>query len=194
MANARPLEAGSYVLEVKKAGFFTLRRPVTIAGGLGLSQETVQLNPSDLASADDGHRGSSGEASQRASSADPLRSPLRARWVTWTLAGTSVALLATSGVAFAIRQSEVNHWNDNARCLSVSRPMDTREQICGDVRSNARTAEGVSIVTGLLGVGFGAGAVAHWLSTSEHPSSSTRASGLGTCSAGWGNITCSGTF
>jgi PEGA domain len=194
MASARPLEAGSYILEVKKAGFFTLHRPVTIAGGGGLSQEAVQLNPNDLSGPDDSRHSSGSAAGHLASSADAERSPLRRRWVTWTLAGTSVALLATSGVALAIRQSEVSHWNDNGRCLNAARPSDTREEICGDVRSNARTAEAVSIVSGLLGVGFGAGAVAHWLATSEHPSASSQSGGLHTCSAGLGSIVCSGTF
>ncbi len=194
MANARFLEAGSYVLEVKKPGFFPLRRPVTIPGGAGLSQETVQLNPSDLAGSDDGRRSSDKAALHGDSSSDAPHSALRGRWLTWTLAGTSAALFATSGVAFAIRQSEVKHWNDNERCLSTSHPLDTREQLCGDVRSNAQTAESVAIVTGLLGVGFGAGAVAHWLATSEHPRASSQSGGLHSCSAGLASIVCSGTF
>ena len=192
MANARILEAGSYVLQVKKAGFFSLRRPVTIAGGAGLTQETVQLNANDLAGSDDARRLSSGSAGHDGSTSAP--SPPRGRWLTWTLAGTSAALLATSGVALAIRQSEVKHWNDNDRCLSASHPLDTRAQLCGDVHSNARTAEGVSIATGLLGVGFGVGAVAHWLATSDHPSTSSQSGGLPSCSAGLANIVCTGTF
>jgi hypothetical protein len=189
----RPLEVGSYQLEVRKSGYFSVRRPFEIVGGAHLSQEAVELKPAAPARDAAGEARASGSA--KPSSEAPAgrgASPLRARWITFALAGTGVALMATSGVAFAIREREASRWNDNERCLDGANPSLTRQQLCGDTRSDAKTAERVGIVTGVLGLGLGGAALAHWLATSER--GQERTGRLPACDIGLGSVACRGTF
>jgi hypothetical protein len=193
MDGPRPLVVGSYLLEVRKPGYFSVRRPFEIVGGAHPSQEAVELKPAPPA------RGATG-AARTSGGAKPIgetpagrsTSPLRARWVTFALAGTGVALMATSGVAFAIREHEASRWNDDERCLDGANPSRTRQQLCADTRSDAKTAERVGIVTGVLGLGLGGAALAHWLSTSERENE--HAGGLPACDIGLGSVACRGTF
>jgi hypothetical protein len=196
MAAPRALEVGSYVLEVRKAGYFPLRRPVDIPGGTRLSQEAVELKPAPPSPsvASVARRASSGAAGSEASAASAT-SPLRARWITWTLGGTSVALVTTSAIAFAVRENDAKRWNDDSRCLSGASPMLTREQVCGDLRGDAKTAERIGIVTGVLGIGLGGAALAHWLWTAEGGSSEKQSGERSpACGIGLGSIACQGTF
>jgi hypothetical protein len=196
MDNPKVLELGAYQLEVRKSGYFPLRRPLEIVGGTRLSQEAIELKPMtpSLASAPESRP--SGRAETKNGETRPgSQSPLRARWITYALAGTGVALLATSSVAFALREREAGRWNDDSRCLDGSSPTVTRAQVCGDVRGNVETDQRIGIVTGVLGLGFGGAALAHWLATSERSRVETgQARRLPACSVGLGSVTCQGTF
>jgi hypothetical protein len=191
LEGAKVLEVGSYVLEVRKPGFFPLRRPFTIAPGGGLAQETVELKPGVLGSKDDSGAGAS-RSGVRGGPSEPRSSGLGARWITWTLAGSGAALLATSTVAFVIREQKASHWNDSGRCLAEGDPTVTRQQLCGSVRSDANTAQTIGIATGAVGVGLVGGAIAHWLWTSD--SSQRNSVGLASCGVGPGSVLCSGSF
>ena len=193
MDGPRTLEVGSYLLEVRKLGYFSVRRPFEIVGGTHLSQEAVELTRAAPTRDAAGEARASGSAKPSSEApAGHSTSPLRARWVTFALAGTSVALLATSGVAFVIREREADRWNDDDRCLDGANPSLTRQQLCGDNRSDAKTAERVGIVTGVLGVGLGGAALAHWLLTSER--GQTHGSRRPACEIGLGSVACRGTF
>lgn len=188
--DAKVLEVGSYVLEVRKPGFFPVRRPFTVAPGGNLSQEAVELKPGGLSASKD----EAGAAAARGGSSTPARSGLGASWITWTLAGSGAALLATSTVAFVIREQKASHWNDAGRCLAEGDPTVTRQQLCGTVRNDANTAQTIGIATGALGVGLVGGALAHWIWTSGPPSAQRNSVGLAKCGIGLGSVLCQGSF
>jgi hypothetical protein len=197
LTGVRPMEVGSYVLEVYKPGFYPLRRPITISGGGGLTQETVDLKERGAALAAGG-TGMEGNLS----TADTGVAPTgwwRSRWVTWTMVGVGVAAAATSGIAFGIRERDAAKWNDNSRCLDNSPTGLTRsrDQVCGSLRREIDTAQTVGVVTGITAVGFGGAALVHWLATSrDRPAESAPPppqAGAG-CSPGFGSVVCYGTF
>lgn len=197
LSEPKVLEAGSYVLEVRKPGYFPLRRPISVSAGLGLSQESIELNQNTTAAP--GRESVVPRRSQKGPAASVQgqpTSPLRAQWITWTLAASGTALLATSGVALAVRENEASHWNDEGRCLDPASPMLTREQRCGDVRDSAKAAERVAIVSGALGVGLAGAAVWHylWSTSVKHERGSERSAPASTCAVGPGSLICQGRF
>ncbi|HWA71954.1 MAG TPA: PEGA domain-containing protein [Polyangiaceae bacterium] len=197
LSEPKVLEAGSYVLEVRKPGYFPLRRPISISAGLGLSQESIELNQNTTAAP--GPESTVARRTEKLptpSTQGQPTSPLRARWVTWALAGSSAALLTTSGVALAVRENEASHWNDDGRCLDSANPTLTREQRCGDVRDSVKTAERVGIISGALGVGFAGAAVWHyfWSTSVKQEPGRERSAFAATCAAGLGSVVCQGRF
>jgi hypothetical protein len=193
MAEPKAVEVGSYVLEVSKPGYYPLRRPVVVASGSSLSQEAVELGQ---ARTPEGGAASGLQLSRTggASTEDAAES-WSSSWVTWTLVGVTAASAATSGVAFALRESSAVHWNDDERCLDDSNRTKRREDVCGSVREDAQTAQTVGIVAGVAAIGFGAATLVHWLSTtaSEPTQSASKAPAAG-CSPGLGSVLCYGSF
>jgi hypothetical protein len=199
LTGVRAMEVGSYVLEVYKPGFYPLRRPVTVTGGGGLTQENVDLRERGAALASSGGAldGSGAAVGADTGSTTPP-TWWRSRWVTWSLVGVGVAAAATSGVALAIREKDAAHWNDNNRCLSV-KPGEgglSRETICGDVRHDINVAQTVGIVSGVAAIGFGGAALIHWLATSrDRPSDAAPPpQAHASCSPGFGSLVCYGSF
>jgi hypothetical protein len=191
MENPKTLEAGTYVLEVNKPGFFRLRRPISVPGGV-LTRETVELN--ERGPNDPQVGGEPGTASEPASF-------WASSGMTWTLAGVAAAAGVTSGVSFYLRNRAANHWNDDGRCLNPQQPSATREDICSNVRDDIDTAEQVGIVSGVVGVAFAGAAITHWIATSgsgSGPEGTARRehkeTGSVQCSPGLMNIVCAGTF
>jgi hypothetical protein len=195
MDTPKTLEAGTYVLEVNKVGFYRLRRPITVPGVV-LTRETVELRERLPGSPDDGSGGVVG-ADGTTAQKDWWSQP----WVTWTFAGLGVAGLATSGVALLLRNQAVDHWNDDNRCLDPERPGQSRSEVCADVRNDIDTAEQVAMVGGVVGGVFLTAALTHWLATrgSDEPPStasggSKKAAEALSCNAGWLSVACSGSF
>lgn len=194
MADDVVLELGTYEMEVAKPGYFTLRRPLTVS--TGIATEAVELNVL--------RRVSDTLPAAGATSAISLQSPLgpdAARpdhprlWLTTTLAVGGALLLGTSATFFVIREGDASKWNDNTRCLDPNRPLLTREQLCGDLRDSAITAERVAVTTGLLGIGFGGAALLHWLLSSPSDVDGTKsASFVPVCTAGPSGIVCRTNF
>jgi hypothetical protein len=192
MENPKTLEAGTYVLEVNKPGFFRLRRPISVPGGV-LTRETVELNergPNDPPG-----------GNEPGTPAEPP-SFWASSGMTWTLAGVAAAAGITSGVSFYLRNRAADHWNDDGRCLNPQQPGATREDVCGNVRNDIDTAEQVGIVSGVVGVAFAGAALTHWIATSvgsEPGVDSTarrehKSTGSVQCSPGLMNVVCAGTF
>jgi hypothetical protein len=194
MSNVKAIEVGSYMLEVYKQGYYPLRRQVTITGGGGLTQEAVELRerkPS-LAAAAAGQTASDGVAVAD-TGVTTTSSWVRARWVTWALAGVGVAAAVTSGVAFAIRERDAAHWNSDS-CLDTVNRLRTRAEVCPGSRHDIRFAEGVSIAAGIGAVTLGTAALIHGLTTSrDRPSDSANIPPSG-CSPGLTSIVCYGSF
>lgn len=182
------IEAGSYTLEVKNNGYFSVSRPINIAAGLSLTQEAITLN----ASAPPTTTTVVAAAPTPGSPRDRAPEPPPARWLTWTLAGTSLGLLATSGVAFLIRESKANQWNDEGRCLDPEQPNSSRSDLCGDLKRDVKLAEGIGIASGVVGLVLAGAAVLHFsLDGAKESDATARADG---CGVGFGNVMCRGTF
>jgi hypothetical protein len=196
MLGVRPIEAGSYLLEVSKPGYFPLHRPVTITGGGNLTQEAVELFPQNpLSSA--ATTGQTLLQPSTDSGAQPKAPPWwQARWVTWSLTGTAVVAGGVSIAAFAIREQDAAHWNDNSRCLDASNTSRTRQDVCGGVRRELKLAEGIGIATGIAAVALGGAAIGHWLLTPhDHPSeTATHEPGRPSCTPVLAGVVCDGSF
>jgi hypothetical protein len=194
MENPKTLEAGTYVLEVNKPGFYRLRRPISVPGGV-LTRETVELNE---------RTGNAQDPN------DPNGAPAEppSFWassgMTWTLAGVAAAAGVTSGVALFMRNRAVDHWNDDTRCLgsAASDPNVKRSDLCADVRNDIDTAEQVALISGVVGIAFAGAALTHWLATggsSEPAKDSTarrehKSTASVQCAPGLMNVVCAGTF
>jgi len=214
MTTGKPLEIGTYMLEVTSPGYFSLRRPITIAGHGVLTQEAIDLrqeNPMAVPA------GPALVDSQPASVADreSVQTGWRARWITWTLAGAAVVAGATSGVAFAIREDKANRWNDNSvnsACLSQANPQLTRGDVCANTRHDISVAQAVGTGAGIAAGGLAVAAIAHWVATTTHwgrsgeggTSAAAAASDRGTagtgkgsgvaCAPGLASLACWGSF
>jgi hypothetical protein len=133
---------GSYVLEVRKEGYYSVRRPIAMGGGT-LLRESVTLGRREAEPAwvvDIARRPPGVEDETRGSP----------RWLTWTLAGAGAGAAAVSAIAFGIREKHAATWNGDG-CL---RPGLTRGQVCPEELDSGRSAErwgiGAGIVSGVL--------------------------------------------
>jgi hypothetical protein len=174
---AAPLRVpiGSYVLEVRKEGYYSVTRPVAIGGGT-LLRESVTLGPR------------AAPALAQATPMDPAApgtdggsgSP---RWLTWTLTGTGLAAGVVSVVAFQIREKHAERWNSDACLLSGS----TRGQVCPDEIDAGRDAErwgiGSAVVSGVLLGGALTSFLLERRPPNENPSLSLEGCGVGVASA-----------
>jgi hypothetical protein len=195
------VEAGAYLMEVHKPGYYRLRRNVTISGGV-LTREPVELNRAVA-------RGDLGAGPGTANLAASVNGgvgaePVEQSWwqspaVGWTFLGLGVASGVASGIAFATREDRVDRWNDN-RCLPAGEPDTTRADNCGPFKDEAQTAQTVGIVTAVAGVVFAGIGVTHLLTTggSDDKVSAESATAGGfqvtECGAGFLSVACRGSF
>jgi PEGA domain-containing protein len=200
MEEPTSVEAGAYLMEVHKPGFYRLRRNVTISGGV-LTREPVELNravargdvgagagTAGLAGAD-GSGGVEGDAANRAWWTAPA--------VGWTLVGVGMASGVVSGISFVMREQSASRWNDENRC--VRNDGSTREETCPSDKDQAETAQTLGVITGIAGVALVGLGVTHLLTVGSGASSHSDASAhagptLTGCDAGLLSIACSGTF
>jgi len=197
MSNAKVLEVGSYTLEVSKPGFFSLRRPVTIAGDGSLTQEDIDLREQKPFSPPMFAQMTLQGDSRVDTGAPPPPTPWwRSRAVTWSLLGVGVAAGAASGIAFGIRENDAARWNNNSQCLGGSaNPNASRDQVCGTTRRDIDVAQNVGIITGIAAVAFGGAALVHALTRPQSQGDvADRAHALAGCSPGPGSIACYGSF
>lgn len=136
---------GSYVLEVRKQGFYPISRPLSI-GGRTLLRERVELAQRATASL--------GAAAERPAGADAGSGS--SRWLTWTLAGAGLGAGAASAIAFGVREGHAERWN-SSDCVAAGM---TRGQMCRDELESGREAErwgiAAAAVSGALLVGAAA--------------------------------------
>jgi len=195
------IEAGAYLMEVHKPGYYRLRRNVTISGGV-LTREPVELNravargdlgagPGTAGAAASGEVDVGGERANQSWWQSPA--------VGWTFLGLGVASGVASGIAFATREDRVDRWNDD-RCVPEDDDTSTRQENCGPFKDEAETAQSIGIVTAIAGAVFTGVGITHLLTTGGSddsvPTDSASTSGLKVtdCGAGFLTIACRGSF
>ena len=176
---------GSYVLEVRREGHYPMQRPIVITGG-GLVRESVQLEPLP---APQPWR-SDGAAASGAPLAEAVDTGAGPVWLTWTLGGTAAAAAAVSVAAWIVREDHAQRWNDNSQCLEPGR---TREEVCGDERDAAESAQTLAVVSGVAAGLLAAGAALNGFGVfeSEGPPDGVALSG---CRVGLTTVGCFGSF
>jgi hypothetical protein len=183
LASPARVPVGSYVLEVRKDGYYAVTRPISIGAG-ALLRESVEL----------GRRETGAPALRVASATEPgsiedQSSAGSPRWLTWTLLGGGVAAGAASVIAFSIREKHASNWNSDA-CLM---PGFNRGQLCPNELEEGRTAErwgiGTAIASGVL---FG-GALTSFLLERPEPDEAAALT-LEGCRVGAGGAQCFGSF
>jgi hypothetical protein len=193
MAQPTSIEAGAYLMEVHKPGFYRLRRNVVISGGV-LTREPVSLNKAEVRS--DLGAGSGTGAVGSGSEAAENRAWWAAPAVGWTLVGAGVASGIVSGVAFATRESRASTWNDESKCV----PNDgtTRSAACSSYKDDAETAQTIGIVAGIAGVALGGLGLTQLILSDSSPSTETGEDSAGLkvtrCGAGLLSLSCQGSF
>jgi hypothetical protein len=180
---ATPLRVpiGSYVLEVRKDGYYSATRPVAIGGGTLLREfVTLGARPDPIIA-------TAAMAAPSGQERDGVRgSP---RWLTWTLTGTGLTAAAVSVVAFQIRENHAERWNSGA-CLV---PGLTRGQVCSDERRNGRAAESWGVATGILSGALLGGALTSYALERRVPVESPGLA-LEGCGVGLVSAACFGSF
>jgi TPR repeat/PEGA domain len=180
---------GSYLLEVRREGHYSVQRPIVITGG-GLVRESIHLDPLPV---HEGWAGQGAEASARGSGpdmSDRVDASTRRPWLTWTLAGAAGLAGVTSVGAIVVREVHAGRWNDNSRCLETER---TRAEVCGDERDKANRAETIAVVSGVLAGVFATGAALNALGVFESHAPPGEAIVRG-CSLGFAGASCFGAF
>lgn len=169
---------GSYVLEVRKEGYYSVTRPIAMGGGQ-LLRESIVL----------GRREPPVTAPRPAESAAADEGGGSPRWLTWTLTGAGLLAGTASVVAFQIRENHAERWNSDA-CLQ---PGATRGQVCPQELDDGRRAERWGIGAGILSGVLLGGAITSFLlerrEPEENPTLSLDGCGFGVASAG-----CFGSF
>ncbi len=178
------LPVGSYVLEVKSAGYYPVERPITITAA-GLLRESVSLAARELAPPEPAPASSGAGAPAAEASSSP-------RWLTWTLAGVGAAAALTTGVAVLVRENHARRWNGD-ECLA---PDLTRGEVCGDELDAGRSAETVALAGGVVSGVFLAAALTSYLLEApvEAAPGDSSASAAVRCGIGWASAACGGTF
>jgi tetratricopeptide (TPR) repeat protein len=181
MSSPVPIIVGSYLLEVRFKGHYTLGRPITVSQRV-LTREEVELAPHRLGDAPDGGKAAATSTSESEQGSGG------ARWAPWALGGLSAAATATTLIAWQRREHYADRWNDDAACLGVG---ISREERCGDELDRGQQAQTVLWVSGVAAGVFAAGAV---ITAIWPPNDAPEQVSALRCAPGWGGASCFGTF
>jgi hypothetical protein len=194
---SEPIRAtvGDYLLEVKMPGHYPTSRPVSIKSRT-LVREDVQLASAGARSSEAFAAGSAsgGAASAGTSHSEDGSAPgaAKSQWLTWTLGGLGGAAAITAVTALIVRNESARHWNDDERCRNV--PGRTRQDLCGDERDSAKTAENVALIGGTAAVFLGAGALLSSFITNRTERPEASLGFLGGCTLTPEGASCHGSF
>lgn len=176
------VEAGTYTLEVRLDGHYTVKRSLALTGG-ALARERVSLAPlarAPLPEAGSGER-------------EKPRSSHELQWLPWTFAGLAAGAGAGAALAWAARERHVANWNDDAVCLPANGR--TRAQTCGAEHSAGESAETWGwIGIAAAGVFATASVVSFVVIGSSAEEAEQPPSAALSCGLGFAQLACSGTF
>jgi hypothetical protein len=177
LSTAVRMPVGSYTLEVRLEGYYSVSRPVAITSR-GIARESVELERLDTSSE------TWGGGTGRGPEAD--RGPGSPRWLTWSLAGAGALAATGSVVALVVREQHADRWNSQD-CLAPGR---TRGDVCREELDSGRVAERIAYITGGAALLLGTGAIVSWALQSPLGSEQQAAS----CGVTLGGAVCSGAF
>ncbi len=177
-----PVTVGSYTLEVRLPGHYTVSRPLSIAAREHV-RESIRLQPRPLEERSTPALAGPGAPEQA------LERPTGRPWLTWTLAGLGAAAAATIAGALIYRETHARRWNDDARCVGTER---SREQLCGSERDKVETGDAWALGAGIATGVFAAAALLNVYVFVEEPGAEQAA--LAGCGLGPGGVSCFGSF
>jgi hypothetical protein len=179
-----PVTVGSYTLEVRMAGHYTVSRPLSISARDHV-RESIRLEPR---TPDEGLR-LSPAAGTGATAPGLSAEPPDRRWLTWTLAGLGAAAAATTVGAFIYREEHAERWNDDARCVS---PQRTRAELCGSERDKVEAGDAWALGAGVATGVFAAAALLNVYVFVDD--AGVEQAGLAGCGVGIQGASCFGSF
>jgi hypothetical protein len=173
------MPVGSYTLEVRLEGHYSVSRPVAITSR-GITRESFELAQLDK---------SSGSWSGTGPGLDADRGAGSPSWLTWSLTGASALAAGASVVALIVREQHAERWNSDD-CLAPGR---TRGDVCRAELNSGQDAERVAYITGGAALLLGTGALVSWALQAPSSSSSERQDAA-SCGVTLGGAVCSGAF
>ena len=174
--------AGTLAIEVRAPGFETQLRTVNVAAE-SRAREVMTLvkSPAQLATL----------TPQDAAHFLPPNTPdpgADTRTAAWISVAGAAAFLAGGTIALLVQNYNAAIWNDDARCLSANQ---TREQLCSNYHSAARTAE---VLTYINFAGAGAAAAVAGVLFVVSAKSRTSPISVAACRVGGLGISCGASF
>jgi tetratricopeptide (TPR) repeat protein len=175
------LSTGSYVLEVRMAGYYPAVRPLTVSAR-GFERQRIELLPR----ARDGAASLVQPELLPPSGVEPASAA--PEWLIGVLAGAGVASGMTAGVAMILRENYASRWNSDT-CLAAQR---TRGDNCMADLEHGQAAGRVAIASGIAaGVLLGGAAGLAWFTEEGHESGAAPQSA---CLVGVAAVACAGAF
>jgi hypothetical protein len=101
-------------------------------------------------------------------------------------------LLTTSVVAFSLRESHAERWNDDGACTPLGG--GSRTQNCSAERDAAQSAETIGIVTGVAALTFAGAALAQRLVLVDGHGREPQPRASAQCGVGFLALSCQGQF
>jgi hypothetical protein len=174
--------AGTIAIEVRAIGFETQLRTIDVPAE-SRAREVMTLvksptRPTFVASQD----------AVRPAPSPSTDSGADVRTAAWISVAGAAALLAGGTAALLVQNHNAAVWNDDSRCLSTNQ---TREQLCGNYHSAAKTAE---VLTYINFVGAGAAAAAATVLFAVSAKSRPSRTSAGACRLSGLGIACAGSF
>ncbi len=174
--------AGTLAIEARAIGFETQLRTIDVpAESRAREVMTLVKSPTSPSSV-------TAQDTVRLDASPSTDSGTDARTAAWISVAGAAALLAGGTAALLVQNYNAAVWNDDSRCLSTNQ---TREQLCGNYHSAAKTAE---VLTYINFAGAGAAAAAAtvlFVVSAKSPTS--RISAVG-CRLGGLGIACAASF
>lgn len=180
-----PVTVGSYTLEVRMAGHYTVSRPLSISARDHV-RESIRLEPRPP---EEGGRLARAAGTGAPFSELSVEQPSERHWLTWTLAGLSAAAAATTVGALIYREEHARRWNDDSRCVSTQR---TRAELCGSERDKVEAGDAWAIGAGVATGVFAAAALLNVYVFSED--AGEEQAGFRGCGVGIQGASCFGSF
>jgi len=180
MTEAVSAVVGATRVELRREGYYPVRRDVTIVAGV-VAREEVQMRPEPVATAPIEPAPPVVAATPPPPSATPAPPSLRLssppprvdptwRTVAWASTLTASAFAATTAIALVFRQVRFDDFHRDAGCfVDLGTGLPTGGPGCTSAHDEVQAASTAAIVTGVAAGVFAAGAVFAWVRSRGAP-------------------------